>query len=113
MLNLMTANERIRQARKTLKLSQAEFAKAIVISNGYVAELECGHKRANDRIVRLVSLTFGVSEQWLKTGKGDMFYKTPDEKLQRMISLFNELPPKFQDYVMVQVEALLKATGDR
>ena len=42
-----------------------------------------------------------------------MFYKTPDEKLQRMISLFNELPPKFQDYVMVQVEALLKATGDR
>jgi transcriptional regulator with XRE-family HTH domain len=103
----MTANERIRQARKTLKLSQAEFAKAIFISNGYIAELECSHKKANDRIIRLISLTFGVSEQWLKTGKGEMFYKTPDEKLQRMISLFNELPPKFQDYVMNQVETLL------
>jgi transcriptional regulator with XRE-family HTH domain len=109
----MTVNERIREVRKTLKLSQSEFAKATFISTGYVAELECGHKRANDRILRLVSLTFGVSETWLKTGEGGMFYKSPDEKLKRMISLFNELSPKFQDYVMVQVEALHKATGDR
>jgi transcriptional regulator with XRE-family HTH domain len=109
----MTVNERIREARKTLKLSQAEFARAVFISNGYVAELECGHKNANDRILRLVSLTFGVSETWLKTGEGDMFYKSPGEKLKRMISLFNELPPKFQDYVMAQIEALLKATGDQ
>jgi hypothetical protein len=36
-----------------------------------------------------------------------MFFRSPDEKLQRMISLFNELPPKFQDYVMVQIEQLL------
>jgi transcriptional regulator with XRE-family HTH domain len=108
----MTANERIRQARKTLKLSQAEFAKAIFISNGYIAELECSHKKANDRIIRLISLTFGVSQTWLKTGKGDMFYKAPDEKLKRMITLFTELPPKFQDYVMNQVETLLAVTKE-
>jgi transcriptional regulator with XRE-family HTH domain len=109
----MTPNERIRLARKTLKLSQAEFAKAIFISNGYIAELECEHKRANDRIIHLVSLTFGISETWLKTGQGDMFYKSPDEKLKRMASLFNELPPKFQDYVMSQVETLLALTKER
>jgi transcriptional regulator with XRE-family HTH domain len=106
----MTVNDRIREARKALKLNQAEFAKAIYISNGYIAELECSHKKANDRIIHLISLTFGISEQWLKTGKGDMLYKTPDEKLQRMIRLFNELPPKFQDYVVVQVETLLAVT---
>jgi transcriptional regulator with XRE-family HTH domain len=106
----MTANDRIRQARKILKLSQAEFAKAIFISNGYIAELECGHKRVNDRIIHLVSLTFGVNEQWLKTGKGELFYKSPDEKLKRMIDLFNKLPPKFQDYVMLQIEQLLNTT---
>jgi transcriptional regulator with XRE-family HTH domain len=66
----MTVSERIREVRKTLKLSQAEFARAAFISTGYVTELECGHKNANDRIVRLVSLTFGVSETWLKTGEG-------------------------------------------
>jgi transcriptional regulator with XRE-family HTH domain len=92
-------------------MSQVEFAKAIHISNGYIAELECEHRKVNDRIIHLISLTFGVNERWLKTGEGDMFFKAFGEKLQRMVSLFNELPPKFQDYVMQQIEQLLNVTG--
>jgi transcriptional regulator with XRE-family HTH domain len=106
----MTTSERIRQARKTLKMSQPDFAKAIFISKGYIAELECNHRRANDRIIHLISLTFGISEKWLKTGEGEMFYKSPDEKFRRMTALFNLLPPNFQDYVLSQVEQLLNVT---
>jgi transcriptional regulator with XRE-family HTH domain len=106
----MTISKRIKHLRQTLNMSQVEFAKAIYISNGYIAELECEHRKVNDRIIHLISLTFGVSEKWLKSGEGDMFYKTPGEKLQRMLNLFNELPPKFQDYVMTQVEQLLSVT---
>jgi len=94
-------------------MSQIEFAKAIYISNGYIAELECEHRRINNRIIHLISLTFGVSEKWLKTGEGSMFFSTPGEKIQRMVSLFNELPVKFQDYVMQQIEQLLKITADK
>jgi len=104
----MTISKRIRQVRLTLKMSQVDFAKAIYISHGYIAELECEHRKVNDRILHLISLTFGVSEKWLKTGEGDMFFSTPGEKLQRMVSLFSELPPKFQDYAMMQIEQLLK-----
>jgi len=93
-------------------MSQAEFAKAIFISNGYIAELEKANRNVNDRIIHLMSLTFGVNEDWLKTGEGNMFFTTPSEKLQRLTSLFNELPPKFQDYVMIQIEQLL-ATIER
>jgi transcriptional regulator with XRE-family HTH domain len=88
-------------------MSQAEFAKAIFISNGYIAELENANRKVNDRIIHLMSLTFGVSEVWLKRGTGNMFFTTPSEKLQRLTSLFNGLPPKFQDYVMAQIELLL------
>ena len=109
----MTISKRIRVVRQTLNMSQVEFAKAIYISNGYIAELECEHRRVNDRIIHLISLTFGVNEKWLKTGEGDMFFRTPGERLQRMISLFNELPPKFQDYVTQQIEQLLKTTNDQ
>jgi transcriptional regulator with XRE-family HTH domain len=108
----MTVSERIKLVRKTLKMSQVEFAKAIFISNGYIAELESEHRRVNDRIIHLISLTFGVNETWLRTGEGEMFYKTPSEKLQRMLSLFNELPSRFQDYVMLQVEQLLNVAKD-
>jgi len=38
-----------------------------------------------------------------------MFFTTPAEKLQRLTSLFNELPPRFQDYVVTQIEQLLAA----
>ena len=88
-------------------MSQTEFAKAIFISNGYIAELESANRKVNDRIIHLISLTFGASEVWLKYGTGNMFFTTPAEKLQRLSSLFNNLPPKFQDYVMVQIEQLL------
>jgi transcriptional regulator with XRE-family HTH domain len=108
----MTISKRIRHIRQTLNMSQVEFAKAIHISNGYIAELECEHRKVNDRIIHLISLTFGVNEKWLKTGEGEMFFKTLGEKLQRMVTLFNELPPKFQDYVMQQIEQLLNVTSN-
>jgi transcriptional regulator with XRE-family HTH domain len=103
----MTVNERIRQLRTSLQMSQAEFAKAIFISNSYIAELEGASRKVNDRIIHLISLTFGVNEVWLKHGTGNMFFSTPTEKLQRLTSLFNDLPPKFQDYIMLQIEQLL------
>ncbi|MDR2542811.1 MAG: helix-turn-helix domain-containing protein [Treponema sp.] len=108
----MTVSKRIRHLRRTLNMSQVEFAKAIYISNGYIAELECEHRRVNERIIHLISLTFGVNEKWLKNGEGDMFFNTPSEKLQRMVSLFNELPPKFQDYSMQQIELLLNVAKE-
>ena len=103
----MTINERIKHLRTTLQMSQVEFARAIFISNGYIAELESANRKVNDRIIHLMSLTFGVNEAWLKHGKGTIFFTTPSEKLQRLTSLFNDLPPKFQDYVMIQIEQLL------
>ena len=107
----MTINERLKHLRTALKLSQVDFAKAIHISNGYIAELESGSRRVNNRIIYLISLTFGVNEDWLKNGEGNMFFTTPEEKLRRMTALFNELPPRFQDYVLFQIEQLLALTN--
>lgn len=109
----MTTGKRIKHLRQALNMSQVEFAKTIYISNGYIAELECEHRRVNDRIIHLISLTFGVNEKWLRTGEGEMFFSAPEEKLQRMTSLFSELPPKFQDYVMQQIEQLLNVADNK
>ena len=108
----MSINERIKNLRNTLKMSQSEFAKAIYISNGYIADLENNNRKVNDRITHLISLTFGINETWLKNGTGNMFYSTPSEKLRRLTSLFNELPLNYQDYVMTQIELLLATIGN-
>jgi transcriptional regulator with XRE-family HTH domain len=103
----MTENARIRQARKALNISQKDFAKSIAISNSYLADVENEARKSNDRIIKLVSMTYGVSEKWLKTGEGDMFYKSTDEKITRLVGIFNELPPDFQDYALDQIDKLL------
>jgi len=103
----MTVNERIRQLRQALNMYQKDFSKAIRISIGYTAEIENGHRVANDRIIRLISLTFGVSENWLKTGEGEMFEASTAEKRERILGLFNELNPQFQDFALSVVDRLL------
>lgn len=109
----MTVNQRIKEARKTLNMSQKDFAAAISVSNTYLAGIENEARKANDRIVKLCSMVFGISETWLKEGKGDIFYKSPDEKITRLVSIFNKLPINFQDYALDQLEGLLKLRGKK
>ena len=109
----MTVNERIRHVRQSLNMSQTDFSKAICVSSGYTAEIENGHRKANDRIIRLIRLTFGVSETWLKTGEGEMFQSAPLEKRERILSLFNELNPQFQDYAMTVIDRLLQLQKEK
>jgi hypothetical protein len=52
-------------------------------------------------------MVYGISETWLKEGKGDMFYKSQDEKITRLVNIFNKLPLDFQDYALRQLEGLL------
>lgn len=104
----MTINERIKELRKHLNLSQAKFAKDISISNGYIAGIELGNRKVNDRIIKLICSAYGASEIWLKTGEGEMFTHEPNAKLEQALSTFKELKPEFQDYVMQQIENLLE-----
>jgi len=78
------------------------------ISNSYLSDIENDSRKANDRIVKLASMIFGINENWLKNGDGEMFYKSSDEKITRLVSIFNELPTDFQDFVLLHIERLLK-----
>jgi transcriptional regulator with XRE-family HTH domain len=106
-IDSMTVNKRIRLIRQTLNLSQAEFSKAIYVSPGYTAGIENEHRAANDRIIHLISMAFGVSEQWLKTGEGEMFQASPFERKERIVSLFDKLNPRFQEYALAVIDQLL------
>jgi transcriptional regulator with XRE-family HTH domain len=104
----MTVNERIKEIRRTLKLSQRAFAKEVYVSHGYLAGIELGHNEVKDRLIHLIVISFSVNKHWLLTGKGRMFNSTPDEKLERMTGLFNELCPEFQDFVLKQIDDLIE-----
>ena len=104
----MTINQRVKEVRQALGLSQAKFAKALSMSNGYIAGIELGHNRVNDRIIKLICFTFQVSEPWLKNGDGEMFCTEPNEAVKLATAAFNELKPVYQDYIVKQIDLLLE-----
>jgi len=102
-------NERIKQIRSELKISQCDFSRQIYISQSSLGEIETGNRNVNDRIIQLISLQFNVNKEWLKSGKGKMFItEKPDIKLEHLIDIYKQLEEPLQDYLLEQSENLLK-----
>ena len=104
----MSINQRIKQVRQALNLSQAKFAKEISISNGYIAGIELEKRNVNDRLIRLVRITFHVRENWLRTGDGSMFEEESDPFVELAFATFKRLKPEYQKYILNQIEQLLE-----
>lgn len=102
----MTTGTRIKQLRQALGLTQSKFAERISISTSYVAEMELGNKKANDRTIRLISTEWGVDEHWLRTGEGTMYYEAAEANLAKVTSLFKSLSPGYQECALNQLNAL-------
>ena len=75
-------HERIKELRKYLGLTQAEFGEKIAMRQTGVAWLESGDRKITDRVITTICAVFGVDEIWLRTGKGEMFQTpTRDEQI--------------------------------
>lgn len=103
----MSISHRIKQVRKYLGLSQAKFAENLCLSGGYVSGLESEKRKTNDRIIRLIGITYGVSELWLKTGEGQMYDRVANARLEQATKLFRELRPEYQEHILLQIDNLL------
>lgn len=69
----METRERIRELRKNyLNLTQEEFAKKINISRSNLGNIESGSVNVTSRVINDICQTFGIDENWLRTGEGQM-----------------------------------------
>ena len=93
----MTINERLKVIRKTNGLTLAKFAAKIAVSTSYYAAIESGTRKANERIIKLVSTEFNVNKHWLITGNGSIMIEGLEENLAKAMSIFRVLPPRLQD----------------
>lgn len=75
----MTINERVRELRKKLGMSQTEFGKKIALSQNHLTGIETGKRSVTDRTIKLLCAEFNVSEDWLRTGKEPMFVEVDEE----------------------------------
>ena len=66
-------NTRIEQARKSLSMTRAAFGAEMGVSGDVINNLERGRVEAKEHMILLICQKFGINEEWLRTGKGEMF----------------------------------------
>ena len=70
---------RIKELRKTLKLSQTDFGKRLGVSRDVVNNIENKRVVPSEPIQKLIVSEFSVNRAWLETGEGEMFAPIDEE----------------------------------
>ena len=109
----MTIGERIKILRKEKCLSMEDFGAIIGMGKSAVSRIENGVNGTTDQTIRSICREFGVNEQWLRTGEGEMFEQTRASVLDRLsteydlsreqrsvIEAFLDLDPQERDVIL-------------
>ena len=65
-------NERLKTLRKSLDLTQAQFAARVGVKPNTISQYESGRNNPTDAVLALICREYGVNEVWLRTGIGPM-----------------------------------------
>lgn len=79
-------NERLKQLRTVLGLSQEAFGETVGVTKVAISRIESGINSLSDRMILSIVTQHNVNERWLRTGEGDMFIElSKDEQIEDFI----------------------------
>lgn len=81
--------DRIKEIRKEVGLNQTLFAERIGVKQSAIAGYESGSRDPLDVVVKSICKEFNVSEEWLRTGIGEMH--VPMTRNQRIMNMINDV----------------------
>lgn len=84
-------NEHIKKLRKALDLTQQEFASRIGSVQNTITGYETGRRVPSNQVISLICKTFGVNEEWLRTGEGEMFAPSVTDELDALADRYPTL----------------------
>ena len=88
-VNTLTLGERIKKVRKDLDLTQQKFAAEIGTTANVLTNYETGRRNPSAAALNNICKTFGISEEWLRTGEGEPTIPTPETTLEKLISEYH------------------------
>jgi transcriptional regulator with XRE-family HTH domain len=102
-----TPNRRIIAVRKAMNMKQGEFAEKMGVKQATLSMIELGNNPVSDRYIKLIYLTFGVSEQWLRTGEGEMFVDKSQQNIKELLDIFDRLSPASRKMILDLARTML------
>lgn len=77
----MTQGERVKIVRKKSQLTMEQFGERIGnVSKSTISNIENGNRNLTDLMLKSICSEFGINEEWLRTGDGDMPQKLSEEE---------------------------------
>lgn len=99
----MTIGERIRLIRKETGLNQTDFGEKVGLRQSSLGQIESGVRNATDRTIILICEKYGVREEWLRNGTGEMFLETDSTIVSQLSSEYG-----LDAFEKVLIEGFLK-----
>lgn len=109
----MTVGERIKKVRRSLDLTQQEFCGRIGLKRNSISLIESGSRNTSDQTIYSICREFGVNEEWLRNGHGEMFAPKATNALEELakerglshgtyiaLEKFLNLKPELQDGII-------------
>ena len=81
--------DRLKKLRKALDLTQTEFAERIGTVQNTITGYENGRRNPSGPVVSAICKEFGVNEDWLRNGTGEMFAPTSGDELEALVNKYN------------------------
>lgn len=104
----MEIGDRIKLLRKNLKLTQAEFGTKIGLKPTAILMYEKGLRNVSEQSIVLITKTFNVCEEWLRSGAGDMYLPmndiiiddpSLDEADRKILTSYIQMTPKQRKFI--------------
>ena len=82
-------NERVRELRKSKGMTLDAFGEKVGLKKAQLSSIENGKANATDRLIMTIVKEFGVSEEWLRTGKGEIY--PPKDEYDQVADLVDKI----------------------
>jgi len=82
---LGTIADRINQVITTMGIKKTEFARRLKISDSSVSTMCSGKSKPSGQTITMICYEFGIDENWLRTGAGEMYAPKAENELERLV----------------------------
>ena len=109
---MSTINERFREVREALKLTQDDFAKLANRTRSEIKNIEYNKTSPKEEVIKAVCSAHKIHRKYLEAGELPMFVPQPEEDRAYINDLLSELDNPFVDIIRIIMEAYYESDAD-
>ena len=99
---MKSIGENIKNVRKELGLSQAEFAKGLNLSRSRIGYIENNERTLTDRVLNDMTREYAINKNYILTGEGEMFIDL--DKSSEVVNYIRDLCENDQEKAELVIE---------